>query len=77
MNDRSIELRRISSVAFAVVLFVFISGAAYAADPLPSWNDGAAKTAIINFVTTVTEDGGSGFVPPGERIAVFDNDGTL
>jgi hypothetical protein len=45
--------------------------------PLPSWNDGAAKSAIVEFVEAVTTDGGPDFVPPNERIAVFDNDGTL
>ena len=55
------------------------NGAAPAAadDPLPSWNDGAAKQAIETFVARVTTDGGAEFVPPNERIAVFDNDGTL
>jgi len=48
-----------------------------AADPLPSWNDGAAKESILRFVADVTKEGSSGFVPPAERIAVFDNDGTL
>ena len=47
------------------------------ADPLPSWNDGAAKAAIVDFVGRVTRDGGPEFVAPGERIATFDNDGTL
>jgi phosphoglycolate phosphatase-like HAD superfamily hydrolase len=42
-----------------------------------SWNDGAAKRAITDFVARVTTQGGSDFVPPAERIAVFDNDGTL
>jgi phosphoserine phosphatase len=51
--------------------------AAGAADPLPSWQDGKAKQAIVGFVTTVTRRGTSGFVPPAERIATFDNDGTL
>jgi len=46
-------------------------------DPLPSWNDGATRTAIITFVTKVTTSGLPDFVPPAERIAVFDNDGTL
>ena len=46
-------------------------------DPLPSWNDGAAKTAIADFVTRVTTQGDADFVPPAERIATFDNDGTL
>jgi phosphoglycolate phosphatase-like HAD superfamily hydrolase len=52
-------------------------GAAASADPLPSWNDGPAKSAIVAFVTKVTKEGSPGFVPPAERIAVFDNDGTL
>jgi phosphoserine phosphatase len=46
-------------------------------DPLPSWNDGAAKRSIVEFVTRVTKKGGSNFVPPVHRVAVFDNDGTL
>ena len=45
--------------------------------PLPSWNDGAAKSAILDFVARVTNQGETDFVPPGERIATFDNDGTL
>jgi phosphoglycolate phosphatase-like HAD superfamily hydrolase len=44
---------------------------------LASWNDGAAKDAIVNFVTRVTREGGPDFVPVSERIATFDNDGTL
>jgi phosphoglycolate phosphatase-like HAD superfamily hydrolase len=45
--------------------------------PLPSWNDGAARSAIVGFVARVTTPGGSDYVPEPERIAVFDNDGTL
>ena len=52
-------------------------GAARAADALPSWNDGKARQAIVDFVKRVTTKGGKDFVPPAERIAVFDNDGTL
>jgi phosphoglycolate phosphatase-like HAD superfamily hydrolase len=55
---------------------VLLGGFAIAADPLPSWNDGPAKTAITGFVTKVTNEGPD-FVPPAERIAVFDNDGCL
>jgi hypothetical protein len=47
------------------------------AQPLPSWNDGAAKSAILDFVARVTQEGGPDFAPPAERIATFDNDGTL
>ena len=45
-------------------------------DPLPSWNDGEAKRAVLKFVTNSTTAGGS-FIDPANRIAVFDNDGTL
>lgn len=46
-------------------------------DPLPSWNDGAPKQAILDFVTRVTREGSMTYVPPEARIATFDNDGTL
>jgi hypothetical protein len=46
-------------------------------DPLPSWNDGDARTALITFVTQVTTTGLPTFVPPADRVATFDNDGTL
>jgi phosphoserine phosphatase len=46
-------------------------------DPLPTWRDGATKTAILEFVDRVTTSGGPDEVPPPERVAVFDNDGTL
>jgi phosphoglycolate phosphatase-like HAD superfamily hydrolase len=48
-----------------------------ASNALPSWHDGAARTAILDFVERVTAEGGADYVPPSERIAVFDNDGTL
>jgi phosphoglycolate phosphatase-like HAD superfamily hydrolase len=54
-----------------------ISTISYAADPLPSWNDGKAKQSILDFVAKVTKEGSPAFVPPAERIATFDNDGTL
>jgi phosphoglycolate phosphatase-like HAD superfamily hydrolase len=47
------------------------------AEVLPSWNDGPAKQAVIEFVRATTTQGGPNFVPPGERIAEFDQDGTL
>ncbi len=52
-------------------------GTLRAAEPLPSWNDGEAPQSILRFVDSVTREGASTFVPPAERIAVFDNDGTL
>jgi hypothetical protein len=50
---------------------------AQAQDPLPSWNSGHTKQAIMGFVTRVTREGGEDFIPVPERIATFDNDGTL
>ena len=52
-------------------------GAGAAAEPLPSWNEGPSRAAILGFVERVTKAGGPDFVPADERIAVFDNDGTL
>ena len=46
-------------------------------DPLPSWKDGPSRRSIVDFVERVTTDGGPDYVPAAERIAVFDNDGTL
>src|SRR5271166_3632113 len=54
-----------------------LRGAFAQADPLPSWSDGAPKKAILDFVKATTESGGAKFVPPEERIACFDQDGTL
>lgn len=66
------------SIRPCLAALLMIAGAAAAqADPLPSWNDGLAKEAIVNFVAAVTQEGGRDFVPPAERIAAFDNDGTL
>ncbi|WP_422925499.1 HAD family hydrolase [Singulisphaera sp. PoT] len=49
----------------------------FAKDPLPSWQEGRARRSILDFVERVTREGGPDFVPPAERIATFDNDGTL
>jgi len=54
-----------------------LSASVQAADPLPSWNDGSAKKAILEFVAAVTDEKGSDYVPTEQRIATFDNDGTL
>ncbi len=61
----------------ATLLTALATVAAYAQDPLPSWNDTAPKKALIEFVKKVTKQGSPDFVPPEERIATFDNDGTL
>jgi hypothetical protein len=59
------------------VLFSESATADITGDPLPSWNDTASKIAIITFVNRVTRSGSSDYVPEAERIATFDNDGTL
>ena len=61
----------------ASLVALVLAGAAVGAEALSSWNDGAAKQGIVTFVNAVTQKGGKDFVPESERIAVFDNDGTL
>jgi len=63
--------------AYVVTSLPVASPLAAADDPLPSWNAGAAKAAIVDFVTAVSTEGGPDYIAPAERIAVFDNDGTL
>lgn len=70
-------MRRPKLLIVLLVAGVAIASAAAAADALPSWRDGKAKQAIVRFVEEVTEKGGTAFIPPAERFAVFDNDGTL
>lgn len=62
-----------------VLLAIVITGltTASAQEPLPSWNDGPVKQSIVEFVGKVTKEGSPDFVAPEERIATFDNDGTL
>src|SRR6266446_9020390 len=62
-----------------VLLAIVIAGltTTYAQDPLPSWNDGPAKQALVEFVKATTTQGSPQFVPPEERVATFDQDGTL
>ena len=69
MKPRLVLLRSLCVLLLAAL-------AAVAQDPLPSWNDGAAKRAIIDFVRTTTDSSSSNFVPPEQRIAAFDQDGT-
>jgi hypothetical protein len=68
---------KLTCIIFVAVALVFTVTVAYAQDPLPSWNEGTARKGIIEFVTKVTKEGGPDFVPAAERIATFDNDGTL
>src|SRR5262245_44486694 len=90
MNKRQHNTQRVISILPFGLLFGLLFGAALGfcpanpamaqgvqRDPLPSWNDGAAKRGILNFVARVTEEGGPDFIPVADRIATFDNDGTL
>lgn len=63
--------------SLALVFALALPLLAQASEPLPSWNDGPAKKHIIEFVQAVTDQSGKDFVKPADRIAVFDNDGTL
>ena len=63
--------------AFALILALAGASAPASTDPLPSWRDGQAKQRLLSFVVAVTQEGGERFVAPEDRIAVFDNDGTL
>src|SRR5712691_1523307 len=75
-----IRLTRRSTFAplVALALLVLTSQGIFAeTDPLPSWKDGAVKKSIVDFVSRVTTQGGADFVPAEQRIATFDNDGTL
>ncbi|MBB3979873.1 hypothetical protein GGQ64_005120 [Rhizobium azooxidifex] len=65
------------AAAWTAALILLVAPIVAMADDLPSWNDGAAKRNIIEFVTAVTTAGGPDHVAPADRVAVFDNDGTL
>ena len=69
--------RLIQQIYTAAMLLLAFTCVSAAADPLESWNDGPAKKAIIEFVNQTTEKSSPKFVPPEERIATFDQDGTL
>jgi phosphoglycolate phosphatase-like HAD superfamily hydrolase len=70
-------MKRNLTAVMVLAFWLAISSLATAADPLPSWTEGRAKQSIVDFVQRVTSPGGKDFVPEPERVAVFDNDGTL
>src|SRR6476659_7811382 len=76
---RTMKTRRTENLITIALAFmvVFIATNAQAGDPLASWNDGPAKQAIVEFVKATTTQGSPQFVPPEERVATFDQDGTL
>jgi len=70
-------LRSTARILVSIALFASVGSAHAQTDPLPSWNDAPAKQAIVSFVKATTTQGGAQFVPPADRIATFDQDGTL
>ena len=80
-SRRYVRRRTVLGLLFLLLMFVLVLPPVLAfgrsGDPLPSWNDGAAKTQIMEFVRAVVTENSPDYVPPDERIAVFDNDGTL
>jgi len=77
MTMRSRRTLLVAFLAIGLVGGTAIEARAADADPLPSWNDGPTKQSILDFVAAVTKEGGPDYVAPAERIATFDNDGTL
>jgi phosphoserine phosphatase len=77
-NSPTISTRKL--IALTLLSFILIAGStasAQDADPLASWSEGPTKTAIVEFIAAVTDAGGEDYVKPADRIATFDNDGTL
>jgi hypothetical protein len=84
LHDSARVTRRRFGLAVSVCALILSNGRAPlillsqgVSEPLPSWNPGPAREAIVGFVQRVTKDGGPDYVPSAERIATFDNDGTL
>src|SRR4051812_30580259 len=75
--SRRLLLSSLAAVPALIEPLCSTSALAQLADPLPSWNDGPTKQSITTFVAQVTTQGGPDFVLPDQRIATFDNDGTL
>ena len=70
-------LRRLLQIALSIAALAAAGTALAQSDPLPSWNEGPAKARIVGFVQAVTDKGAQDDFAPADRIAVFDNDGTL
>jgi phosphoglycolate phosphatase-like HAD superfamily hydrolase len=78
--EKNVIERLIERIGYTVAILGLCAAAwsvQAADDPLPSWNDGAAKSAIVDFVDAVSSEDGADYVAPADRIATFDNDGTL
>ena len=79
MSKQTLQFKQPQCLIVACVILIMSAGSITAEthDPLPSWNDGPTKKAILEFVAAVTDKDGDDYVEPAERIATFDNDGTL
>jgi phosphoglycolate phosphatase-like HAD superfamily hydrolase len=77
INAKRMTLAVLMAAAFTNAARGAAPGTSSTADPLASWNERSAKKAIVDFVANATKQGSPDFVPPAERIAVFDHDGTL
>ena len=73
----SLQISRRAALALSVALLGACAQMAPSPDPLPSWNEGPAKEAIVQFVRKTTDSASPQFVPPAQRVATFDQDGTL
>src|SRR4051812_36894161 len=74
---RGVRWVGVPATVACLLLTVPAAGQPGGADPLPSWNDGPAKRAVLDFVRTATDEASPHHVPPEQRVAVFDQDGTL
>jgi phosphoserine phosphatase len=77
MQRANLSFKQVTRILALGIVLAFAAPALAQSDALPSWNDGATKHAIVSFVDRVTKEGSPDFVPEPERVAVFDNDGTL
>jgi len=77
MGVNMLRVRTLVRLTLLAAAFFLTALPALSKDALPSWNEGPAKQAVLKFVEEATKKGGPSFVPPEDRIAVFDNDGTL
>jgi hypothetical protein len=75
-GEKVMKTRSFFSISILFCLALIAHSLAQMQDPLPAWNDGPAKQAIVNFVKVTTDPASPNFVPPGLRIATFDQDGT-
>jgi len=77
VEEKAVKPATLKTLSLTAVVALMTAEAAWAADPLPSWKGTAPKKAVVAFVEKVTKEGAPDFVPAPERVAVFDNDGTL